>query len=416
MGQKPSPSIEGDYAGQLAQFHLLLHIRHDDSANLTGTLDILDQPGLDGVVCESFLLSGVHLSFAFPLAHGTFKGDLSPDGNTITGTWAQQGLSSSLIFIRQTSTGEPGKDAAAMSTFQSDGTSRTYYFAPGQTSSYFDFPIQKLRHAVPELDGIEYDPSQEQLPSILDHVAKTIADLLPRLPDLISREEVYHFQGPPDRSDASLLAGGVFEGSTDTAAASRLSAGQPWSQVFRFLLQRQPMPDGSISISESRLDPQGNAAPDSKMGGHGFAYQWLLFSAANQPGFRFRYLGQQKRDGRKTYVILFMQDPSKVAHPAQFQGQGKLETFYFQGVLWVDQSSFNIVGFRTDLLTPLPDLRRMTTELTFRSVHIHGNDAVFWLPSRVDISTDQGTGPVEEDHQYSDYQLFNAQARIVTSP
>lgn len=115
-------------------------------------------------------------------------------------------------------------------------------------------------------------------------------------------------------------------------------------------------------------------------------------------------------------MILFMQDPSKVAHPAQFQGQGKLETFYFQGVLWVDQSSFNIVGFRTDLLTPLPDLRRMTTELTFRSVHIHGNDAVFWLPSRVDISTDQGTGPVEEDHQYSDYQLFNAQARIVTSP
>jgi len=76
----------------------------------------------------------------------------------------------------------------------------------GETASYFELPIRKLRGAVSALKGVKYDPSQEQLPSILDHVARSIADLLPRLPDLISSEHVYHFQGPSDRGDMSLFS------------------------------------------------------------------------------------------------------------------------------------------------------------------------------------------------------------------
>lgn len=277
--------------------------------------------------------------------------------------------------------------------------------ASGETTAYFEFPIQKLKGAVPELKGIKYDPSQEQLPSILEHVAKTIADVLPRLPDLVSREEVLHFQGP-----------------RDPQAAGGLAASQPWSRQFKFLLQCQRNADGSTTIAESRIDAKGQpvkgAGAFTELRGYGFAYQWLFFSAANQPEFRFRYLGQQERGGRKTFALVFAQEPGKVAAPAYFESGGKQAPFYFQGVLWVDQSSYDIVALRTDLLEPLPDLhlRQLTTELAFHSVPIHGYNAVFWLPSEIDISSDQGSGPTEESHSYSDYHLFHAEAKIVSTP
>src|SRR5271170_4405308 len=85
--------------------------------------------------------------------------------------------------------------------------------------TYFDFPIQRLKSAVPALRGIRYDPSQEQLPRILSRVANKIADVLPRLPDLISREDVFHFQS-----------------ASDAPGPDRMGAGQPWSRQFKYLL------------------------------------------------------------------------------------------------------------------------------------------------------------------------------------
>ena len=160
------------------------------------------------------------------------------------------------------------------------------------------------------------------------------------------------------------------------------------------------------------------AGPFTALRGYGFAYQWLFFSAANQPEFRFRYLGQQEKSGRRTFVVAFAQDPHKVDDPAYFMSDGKTAPFFYQGVFWVDQTSFDIVALRTDLLAPLPGmmLKQLTTQLTFRSVPIHGYDAVFWLPAEVDISSDQGHGPSEESHRYSDYHLFHAEARVVSGP
>jgi hypothetical protein len=84
-------------------------------------------------------------------------------------------------------------------------------------------------------------------------------------------------------------------------------------------------------------------------------------------------------------------------------------------VLWVDQSTYDIVVLHTDLLAPLLDLhlRQLTTELTFRSVPIKGFGASFWLPREVYISSDRGAGLAEESHRYSDYHLFHAQARVI---
>jgi hypothetical protein len=272
---------------------------------------------------------------------------------------------------------------------------------PGATS-YYARSIDDLKRLVPGLKGLRYDSSQNRLPAILSSVAKTIAGVLPRLPDLVSREDIYHFQSVPDPNTPGGLAGA-----------------QPWSRQYRFLLLCRHNRDGSTSIEESRIDGKGNpvvaSGPFTALTGSGFAYQWLFFSADNQPEFHFRYLGQELKQGRQTFVIAFAQVPNKVAKPAQFEWQGKSEPFYFQGVLWVDQATSDIVVLRTDLLAPLLDLhlRQLTTELTFRSVPIKGFGSSFWLPSEVYISSDRGAGLAEESHRYSHYHLFHAQARII---
>jgi hypothetical protein len=274
-----------------------------------------------------------------------------------------------------------------------------------EATTYINFPIERLKAQVPALGGIKYDDRQNQLPIILGRVAQHIAEVLPRLPDLISREDVYHFQSTADGD-----------------AGGGLAATQPWGRQYRYLLQCQRNRDGSTNIAESRIDSAGRPVKEgggfTSLRGFGFGYQWLFFTAANQPEFRFRYLGQQQKAGRKTYVVAFAQVPKNVSAPALFEVDLKKVPFYYQGVLWVDQSTFDIIALRTDLLAPLPQvmLKQLTTELTFRSVPIRGLDAEFWLPSEVDISSDQGQGPSEESHRYSDYHLFHAQVRIVPEP
>jgi hypothetical protein len=270
-----------------------------------------------------------------------------------------------------------------------------------EATVYLNFPIQRLKVAVPALGGIKYDDRQDQLPIILNRVAQRIEEVLPRLPNLISRENVLHFQ------------------SADADSSGGLAATQPWGRQYRYLLQCRRNPDGSTTIAESRVDGAGRPVNEeggfTSMRGYGFGYQWLFFTAANQPEFHFRYLGQQDKGGRKTYVVAFAQEPKRVTAPAFFQVDLKRVPFYYQGVLWVDQSSFDVVALRTDLLAPLPQglLKQLTTELTFSSVQIRGVDAVFWLPSEVDISSDQGRGPSEETHRYSNYHLFHSETRIV---
>lgn len=226
--------------------------------------------------------------------------------------------------------------------------------ASGETQIYFEFPIQKLKGAVPALRGIRYEDDQAQLPAILSGVAKKIGDVLPRLPNLVSKESVYGFQAPRD----SAMASGPY-------------SSEPWSREFKYLILSHHNADGSTTLAEERTDSKGRPVDAqgqaSAPRGYGFANQWLFFSAANQPEFRFRYLGEQEKGGRKTFVVAFAQDPRKVTQPAYFQVGGKTAPFYFQGVLWIDQTSYDIVQIRTDLLAALPDLhlRQLTTDSSF---------------------------------------------------
>ena len=98
--QKPA-SLAGDYAGTLGgTLHLKLHMKTAADGALSGTLDSLDQ-GAMGIPCTDFHMDGMALRFAVPSVHGSWKGTVSADGNTLTGTW-DQGSPMALNFSRDT--------------------------------------------------------------------------------------------------------------------------------------------------------------------------------------------------------------------------------------------------------------------------------------------------------------------------
>jgi len=279
---------------------------------------------------------------------------------------------------------------------------------------YPDLPLETLRNAVPALEGLRPATGQQHLPSILSDMASAIADLVPRLPNLVSREDVVRTQSKPGPNPPERLIGVTRPGE----GPATLSPQEARSDQYQYLILCHRAANGAISLEELRTDLKGRALDAHKAGaprGSGFAYQWLLFGAANQAEFRFTLLGEQQIEGRNTFVVAFAQIPGSVKFPAVFQAEGKQAPYFYQGILWIDQATSNIVWLRSDIEAPLksPRLEQLTTELHFRSVGIRDIDQSFWLPSEVHIEIAQGPLVIEEKHRYSDYHLYHASVRIL---
>jgi hypothetical protein len=303
---------------------------------------------------------------------------------------------------------KPSLIGSEIATAQQSNSTNDDAPSPAENETpYLDFPIQKLRLAIPTLVGIKPDGNQDQLSAILSKVGEVIADSLSKVPSLSAREEVHSLRGNPF---SGLPAGADIPDAETQLRQSR-------SVDFHYLIVLHHAADGT-RIEEYRGDAKNHEIdPEHSTGvrAFGFAFQWLMLSSANQSDYRFRYLGQQKIDGHDTFVVAFTQVPAKVKAVGKFTSSGKSVAFYYQGIAWIDQTTSNIVLLRTDLLHRLPSVQldRMTTEVHFRSVSIHDYPAIFWLPSEVHVTSEQGGNIEEELHLYSHYALYKAKARIV---
>jgi uncharacterized protein len=85
--------IAGDWQGTLnaggQELRLVLHITKAADNSLKATLDSIDQPGGNGIPVSSITLKDSKLELGVEMVHGSYEGKVSPDGNTITGTWSQ---------------------------------------------------------------------------------------------------------------------------------------------------------------------------------------------------------------------------------------------------------------------------------------------------------------------------------------
>jgi tetratricopeptide (TPR) repeat protein len=144
----------------------------------------------------------------------------------------------------------------------------------------------------------------------------------------------------------------------------------------------------------------------------GFVSAALVFFPDYQSGSDFRYLGRQKIDGHETYVVAFAQIPMKAALVGSFTvGKQSAPTFQ-QGLAWIDTQNDQIVRLLTDLLKPLPEVRlsKETTQIDYQEVYFKQIAQSLWLPKDVTVTVDWGGKTLRNDHQYSDFKLFNVGA------
>jgi hypothetical protein len=289
----------------------------------------------------------------------------------------------------------------------------------GKTAPYVNLPLAQMKKSIRELNGVKPDDTPGQLKLILTKTGEAIGLQLPRVPNLICREDVAEEAAPQARG-----ADGVNQVATKTVGAiggvgmlaqtppttERLVPGD-WHH-FEYIIHANKDADGTTTLEESRTRKGGSPTPDPK--GIGFAPLWLIFAAGNRSESDFHYLGTEKMEGHATYVISFAQIPEQVRKPSLLATATDTIPLLYQGVAWIDARDFQILRLRTDLLAPLPqfNLSRVTSTIEYAQVHIPDLPNPLWLPREVEVLWETNGEEDGELHRYSKYQLFRATIKL----
>jgi hypothetical protein len=275
---------------------------------------------------------------------------------------------------------------------------------------YLDLPFPELRKTIHELAGMTPVSSQDQLSDVLAKTGAKADELLHKLPDLISDEGVTESHYSQEAANGCLGVGCI---AADAPA--------PRNEMFHYMILTHPAPDGRLGVSEYRTTRSNKPVEQAAAGAptfQGFISAWIVFSSANRPESRFRYLGQQRVYGRATYVLGFAQTPGSVEFPGVIVVDNESIPMLLQGIAWVDQSDYRIVRLRTDLLAPLPliGLEQLTAIILFGPVHIWNFTDGLWLPKAVNLQMEVRSQVVREEHNYWKYRLYAARSRVIVSP
>ena len=253
--------------------------------------------------------------------------------------------------------------------------------------------IDYLHHPVPELKGMVAAQDQSALPSLLSAVGKNVQAYFKNFPNTVSLEVIHQEK-----------------------VSHRGKTGGSLDQQFHYLCL---MPDNEFEpgFNEYRANMSGEAGQpkgltDGFMLTSGFASASLIFHPNYQAEADFKYLGQQTINGRDTFVVAFAQRPEVARLHGLFKmGATSMPTFT-QGLAWVDAQNYEIIRMRTDLLRPLPDVRldKQTTEIDFSENHFKSISEGFWLPRDVTVSVTWNGKTLRNQHEYSDFKLFNVGA------
>ncbi len=270
-----------------------------------------------------------------------------------------------------------------------------------QKRSVVDFSQKELHRFFPELSGLKFDETQTNLPVVLEKVGQNVNALLNNVPNLSSEEDVVREQLEHDIS-------------------GRERGVPQFSGKYNYVVLAHKEGDG-VRLVEYRTDFKGKNKIRSNTGNEassltqGFALIPLHFHPFHQAAARFRYLGLQVVYRHGAYVIAFAQQPDKAQLTGQVNIGGKTSTIAYQGIAWIDASTFQIVRMRTDLLEPRPDigLLAQTTEVNFTEVHIATITVPLWLPKSVVVTTLVNGRILRTEHSYSNYRKFGSESRIV---
>ena len=308
--------------------------------------------------------------------------------------------------------------------------------------SYLEDSFPQLRNAVPALHTLKFEDhpatTADDAEPILNQAAEALIAMVPRVPNLIAKEELTQVniplpyqpttgtlttnpgrRGLPQMSATSTATNAVQGDELDKVLENMLE--QPQQRTtFSYRIRAAQDPTYGPVLEEYRtnakdqtVNPNDFSAGNPKSVGYGNT--WMMFVPTNLQESRFRYLGHQKIDHHDTLVVAFAQDPDHATLRAAVGVGADACRHFIQGILWIDQSSFEIVRLETDLLAPLPGvhLTRLRSELHFSEVKIPTRNLILWMPSDVKISWQGKDAAGVELHHYSNYRLFAATSRII---
>ena len=322
--------------------------------------------------------------------------------------------------VAANSVASPAKDDAEISAIASPESPATPIGASVTEVNFPNFTsctTAELQLTVPELKGLKPAPDQQILATLLDKVGAKTLDIARNTPNLISRETVTQSQHGvgETRRDYDYLILTRIEGNTVGLNEFRVDL----KTGDKFQTDEVMKNESSTLADLEHASRELAAAPASRPpASQGFATSWVHFYPLNRPQATFRYLGEQKMDGRRTLVLAFAQKPQSVLSPALFRYQGKTAPMFLQGVAWVDASDFRILRLRTDLLSPLPEvsLHRLTADIQFAPTRIERVPTLLSLPREVTVTSEVSGSTLREIHKYSEYRRFGSQSRVVLDP
>jgi tetratricopeptide (TPR) repeat protein len=253
-----------------------------------------------------------------------------------------------------------------------------------------DEPLSELLKAYPDLEGLQPAADQSRLPAIMEKIGAMVETFFKDFQNATSRERV---------AEEKLDKHGKMK--------------QILEQHFQYLLVTTALQNG-LSLEEYRTDQAGrriypSGSQDGFMLSTGFASASLLFHPAYQGGSKFRHLGRAKVKGTDCDVVAFAQVPAKAKMNEIFNAPGTSVVVLHQGVAWIDPNSSRIVRLRTDLLQAVPKVRlqRETTEINYAMVQFKEVPEPVSLPAQVTVTVDWKGHTFQNQHQYSDFRLFN---------
>lgn len=280
----------------------------------------------------------------------------------------------------------------------------------GQASPYLDLPSKKLQHKIDDLDGLKIDEDQAGLDSLLQHISETVSAQMPRIPNLVAREDI-----ALEEEHMQVQGGGGGRGRGPVVSTATPEMVLRAERRYEFVIRRRPSGDVQI-FEESRKEMGTSKDPIMPPQATGFSGLWMLFVPGVVEEQRFRYLGTQRIHGRQTTVIAFTQVPERVKVPGVIRGMDGDVPMLQQGLVWVDEETSRILRIRTDLLMPLPQINttRLTSTVEYSEVRLPGLDEKLWLPRRVELLWTMNARNGGEIHRYSNYRLYKANVRIIT--
>ena len=248
-----------------------------------------------------------------------------------------------------------------------------------------------------ELRDVEFAADQQEFAPLLQKVGDNVEAFFRDLPNTVSKEQV--------RRERLRIDGRVEE---SVAQDYYYSAYQ----------------DKLGNWEEGRTDSKGRDIPPERMSHlsfltSGFVSVPLHFHPKHQFGCGFRYLGRQRSEPF-AHVIAFAQKPGVSDIVCTFTSYlTTVQTrLLYQGFVWVDPRSYQILRLWECLLAPRTDvfLASANSDVQFSEVHFQSVSQAFWLPREVVVTLMFYGQLYRNRHRYSDYQVATVNVEEKIAP